>query len=193
MKKRAWLFLAVGAAVILPAITAGSWVMTETLVQATSGEDFCTTCHGMAPFAESYRQDIHGGNNTKGLMAACVACHLPHDAPSHMLIAKAGTGIHDAWTQLLSVLWEPDWIGNLERRGEFVFDSGCLTCHANLAKATNPTPTAALSHQSYFASQDRMQCVTCHTQVGHKDLLTHLPAAPVADKRPQTVKEIITQ
>lgn len=178
MKTRNWMFLVLGLCLAAPVLVAGSWILTQGALESTAGAQFCSVCHTMRPFAASYAADIHGGANPKGLMAACANCHLPHTGPTDYLIAKAKTGLVDVWGELLSVFGEPDWVANLDRRGTFVYDSGCLTCHARLAEAPDQPPTAAFGHQTYFASHGGMQCVTCHMHVGHKDLLDHLRPPP---------------
>jgi cytochrome c-type protein NapC len=174
MRKWFWLGLSLFALASFSILMAGGWVLTEAAIQATSDRDFCTTCHSMEPFAKAYDQDVHGGRNPGGLAAACVDCHLPHDSPGAYLIAKVRTGIHDGWAELMSVFSEPDWIGNLERRADYVYDSGCMKCHSNLRDAPGATPGATFAHQAYFQDDSNLVCVTCHAHVGHKDLLTYL-------------------
>ncbi len=181
MKTFKWLSITLAAALLLSLFVSASWVVTENVVQATSGQEFCSVCHTMKPFAETYAQDIHGGNNPQGLSAACADCHLPHDSQSGYLIAKVKTGIHDGWAEIVALFKEPDWIGNLENRESYVYDSGCLRCHTHLDRAEGQTPTGAFGHQTYFKSAGAMHCVTCHTQVGHRDLLARLsPESAIA-------------
>ena len=174
MRTLKWLSIGLGSLALLAIVITGSWSLTESLVQATSDEEFCAICHTMRPFAETHAQDIHGGNNPRGLSAACADCHLPHDSPSRYLFAKAETGVRDIWAELIAIFSEPDWIAKLEQRESYVYDSGCLKCHTHLDQAPDQSPTALFGHQTYFKSEGAMHCVTCHTQVGHKDLLTRL-------------------
>ncbi|RKT43729.1 cytochrome c3 family protein [Thiocapsa rosea] len=174
--KRKWLLTTLGVLGLLSVgiLMTGGWILVEGAVQATSGRDFCTTCHSMEPFALAYDQDVHGGRNPRGLKAACVDCHLPHESPGQYLAAKVTTGIRDGWAELRSVFREPDWIGLLERRAEYVYDSGCIMCHAALEDAPAEDPTTALAHAAYFQAGSNFRCVTCHAHVGHKDLMTYL-------------------
>jgi cytochrome c-type protein NapC len=172
---RTWLVLGTPVLIILiSAGMAGGWALTDTVIEATSDRAFCTVCHSMEPFAQAYDQDSHGGRNPGGVAAACVDCHLPHTGPVRYLAAKVHTGLHDGWAQVLSLFKEPDWVGNLDRRADYVYDSGCLRCHARLRDATSDDPTAAFAHQTYFQQGSNMHCVTCHAHVGHKDLLSVL-------------------
>ncbi|WPL18460.1 Cytochrome c-type protein TorC [Thiorhodovibrio winogradskyi] len=174
--------------VLVPAVMAMSWVGTETVIQQTSDAPFCTSCHSMTPFAETHAKDVHGGNNAGGVVAQCTDCHLPHDSPRNYLVAKVQTGLHDAMTQGISWLDPVDWIGNLEDRGDFVYDSGCLRCHGALKQATQGDEAALAAHKAYFAEEQPDQCVSCHTQVGHQDLraaieehFRHLPTSDDSD------------
>lgn len=175
MKTLKWLSVSLVGILLLSVFVSGSWIVTDTALQATSGDEFCSLCHTMKPFAEAYSEDIHGGKNPKGLSAACADCHLPHDSRSGYLFAKAKTGIYDVWREMLALFEEPDWIGNLANRERYVYDSGCLRCHSRLQQAENPaSPTATFGHGLYFKSNGAMHCVSCHTHVGHKDLLARL-------------------
>jgi len=174
MKIIKWLLILLFVALLLGGLASGGWILTETAVQATSDKAFCGRCHSMQPFVASYEQGVHGGKNPQGLVAQCVDCHLPHDSPTSYLVAKVRTGAHDAWSQMLSIFKEPDWIGNLERRSEFVYDSGCLTCHVQLEQATVDNAAARVSHRTYFGGDGSAACVDCHQHIGHKDLLAHL-------------------
>ena len=192
MKKITWLMITLGIILVLSVVVSGSWIRTEGGVQATADEGFCGRCHSMRPFVETHALDVHGGANTKGLRAQCADCHLPHAGPATYLIAKARTGLWDVWAEVLTVFRTPDWIDKLEHRTDFVYDSGCRSCHARLAEAPNQTPTAAFGHKTYFASGGAMHCVTCHTQVGHRDLMARLtPSA--ADTSAQSGQPVATQ
>ncbi|MBK1646291.1 hypothetical protein CKO25_16885 [Thiocapsa imhoffii] len=179
-RHRIWLVV-LGVTMLIPIVTIGGWTLTETAIQATSDHAFCTSCHVMEPFALAYDADVHGGQNAGGLVAHCVDCHLPHETPGGYLLAKIQTGVHDLMSQMLLVFREPDWIGNLERRAEYVFDSGCLNCHANLREAPNPNPAVVFAHRAYFQEGSNLVCVTCHAHVGHKDLLAHLTGTVTRD------------
>lgn len=193
MKTLKWLSILLGGALLLSAFVSGSWVLTETALQATSGEQFCSVCHTMRTFAEAYSDDTHGGNNPKGLSAACTDCHLPHEGQVGYLLAKAKTGIYDVWAEVAALFKEPDWIGNLERRNGYVYDSGCLSCHSRLERAVARSPTAAFGHETYFKSGGAMHCVSCHTHVGHRDLLARLAPSPEVGGKPADQAEAVQE
>ena len=75
MKSLTKIKLAIAVAVVVPAIVLVSWVVTDSIVHATSGEEFCGGCHTMTPMVKSYREDVHGGAGDKGVKAKCTQCH----------------------------------------------------------------------------------------------------------------------
>ena len=192
MKTLKWSLIGFGAVAVLVVVMAGSWSLTERVIQATSDETFCGLCHSMRPFAETHALDVHGGRNPGGVSAACADCHLPHDSPWVYLVAKAETGIKDLLAEPVAFFREPDWIGRLSQRESYVYDSGCLTCHKHLERAIDQTPAAIFGHQTYFAGLEtgtRMQCVTCHIHVGHRDLLARLSPPGTTDAGSAEVRE----
>jgi cytochrome c-type protein NapC len=179
------LVVLLGALAVLGVFAIASWSLTESAIQATSDTAFCGVCHSMKPFVETHLLDVHGGQNPKGLSAACADCHLPHDSPTTYLLAKVRMGVYDVGAELVAFFREPDWIGKLQQRQSFVHDSGCLKCHAHLDRLAIQTTTAAFAHKLYLTGGSGMQCVTCHLHVGHKDLLARLsPGLAVTDSAP---------
>ncbi|MBN1377737.1 MAG: NapC/NirT family cytochrome c [Gammaproteobacteria bacterium] len=150
------------------------WVVTESVFEHTGGPDFCGGCHTMQPLVKSFRDDKHGGNNQFGVAAECVDCHLPHESKFHYVLAKTGYGLHDIWAQTFYNLDKIDWLGKRELREDFVYDSGCIACHKDLERASMPNPKAFVAHKPYFMGEIEQQCVSCHQNVGHKNLLDHL-------------------
>ncbi|MEY6432756.1 NapC/NirT family cytochrome c [Thioalkalicoccus limnaeus] len=177
---RRWmiLFLVLVVLAAIPLLMAASWVVTQSALDATSGEPFCGSCHVMAPLVAAYREDVHGGNNDQGLAARCTDCHVPHDSARNHLIGKVATSLHSGWGQVTYSIGlnKIDWQAKREDRARFVFDSGCLMCHAELDRDTNPHYPI---HSLYFADPEAMACVTCHPKVGHHDLDSRLaPPTP---------------
>jgi cytochrome c-type protein NapC len=91
------------------------------------------------------------------------------------LISKMETGFHNLWVQYTSDLSKIDWEKKRTRREEFVYDSGCLHCHKNLERATMGSNRAFVAHKPYFLKTTKKKCVTCHQNVGHKELIEKLP------------------
>jgi len=170
-KKRKWPYWLGGfTAVLLIAIV--SWMMIETGIEVTSRADFCGTCHVMEPMVASFEASMHGGNNPRGITSACTDCHVSHENVFAHFIGKARSGTHDVWVTLTTNEAENDWQALRLERERYVYDSGCLTCHQNLEKATADSE----AHTKYFAGEINSQCVSCHDEVGHSNLNKYLIA-----------------
>lgn len=139
-------------------------------VEKTAGENFCSSCHTMKPMVESYKLDVHGGNNQFGFKAQCTDCHLPHNNAANYLLTKAQTGINDVFFESFTNTSKINWQEKLKQPNKFVYDSGCLKCHSNLQEESLQNQRAFLAHRAYFAKTTTQSCVDCHSNVGHKDL-----------------------
>lgn len=170
MKNRKKVFYILVSITILFVVIILSWMAIETGIEVTSHADFCSFCHSMQPMVDSYLASTHGGNNDRGIMSACTDCHVSHDNVFSHFIGKAQSGTHDAWVTLTTNMEEHDWQGLREKREEYVYDSGCLTCHRNLEEATRDMR----EHDDYFAGTIDDKCVTCHAEVGHSNLNKYL-------------------
>jgi len=185
-KKLIWLLgiVLVGA----PIVVTASWLVTQTMIEATSGEKFCGDCHSMKPMAAAYREDRHGGKNGRGFQAKCSQCHLPHGNKLHYFVRKGYNGMKDVFAELTYVD-SINWEARRNDRERYVYDSGCLQCHSNLANAEPENELgmvkpkkffaglSVVAHKEYFAGTIKRQCVSCHIHVGHKNLSQHLNAA----------------
>jgi len=166
--------ISVFAAVAL-VVVALSWASMDTGIHATSDYEFCTSCHSHQPLATSYREDLHGGNNSAGWRATCSDCHISHKNSLSYLWVKGIHGVVDPTMELMKEPHEIDWHENRSRREHYVYDSGCLQCHKYLKERTQANRRSFLPHRAYFAEgQKGMTCVGCHQHVGHSNLGIHL-------------------
>jgi cytochrome c-type protein NapC len=147
-----------------------SWMTVETGVEITSHADFCIGCHTMEPMIKSYHDSVHGGQNERGVMAACTDCHVSHENIFAHFMGKAQSGTHDAWVTLTQDEANLDWQAKRENHNEYVYDSGCLTCHRNLEAVAG----GGTYHKTYFEGKTGSQCVDCHAEVGHDNLNKYL-------------------
>lgn len=168
-RKRKWTYWVGGIAALFLVVVI-SWMVLETGIEITSRAEFCGVCHVMEPMVESFKASTHGGNNPRGITSACTDCHVSHQNVFTHFVGKARSGTHDIWVVLTTDETKNDWQALRERREEYVYDSGCLTCHQNLEKATADTK----EHTYYFAGQIDEQCVSCHEEVGHSNLNKYL-------------------
>lgn len=169
MKKKTFLKI-IGILIALFLVSFGSWMSIEFTVELTSDAFFCGKCHPMEPMIDSYMASTHGGNNSHGVMAACTDCHVSHESLVSHILGKAKSGSHDVWVMYTQDTSQIDWETKRLRREEFVYDSGCLTCHQNLENATQGNTKAFIAHKAYFLGETEDQCVSCHQHVGHKNL-----------------------
>lgn len=173
MPRRPRLKVALIIIACLGVFVAASWAVVDTVIHATGDDEFCTSCHSHYPIGTSYREDVHGGNNPVGWKATCSDCHIPQDNALHYLWVKGVHGVVDPLMELIKDPYDIDWHGNREHRTDYVYDSGCLKCHAKLQSATEGNTKSFLGHRSYFSGND-LQCVECHQNVGHHRLGHHL-------------------
>jgi cytochrome c-type protein NapC len=156
-------------------VVAASWALVDTGIHATGDHEFCSDCHSHQPIGSSYRASLHGGNNPVGWRATCSQCHIPQGNALHYLWVKGVHGVVDPTMEILKDSYDIDWHGNRQRREEYVYDSGCLSCHLYLQDTSLANFKAFLPHRRYFASDD-LSCVGCHPHVGHNLLGRHLEA-----------------
>ncbi len=177
MVSRGFLFKSAITLAAIGAFITFSWAMVDTAFHATGDYEFCTGCHSHLPIGTSYREDLHGGNNTVGWRASCSDCHISHDSAFHYIWVK---GIHGVVDPTMEILKKPhqqkiDWHGNRERREHYVYDSGCLGCHKYLQEQSKASAKSFRPHRKYFSGTEKdLTCVACHKHVGHANLGIHL-------------------
>jgi len=166
-----WIFVLGGVVGLLAALGIAE------VTHSTAGEETCSKCHTMEPMVQSYRKDIHGGANPKGLKAECNDCHLPHSSATGYFMSKMKISLHDAWAQMTYDKDKIDWAGKRAHAKDFVFESGCTSCHGNLETSGVQAGKAFNAHRDYYAGRTTEKtCIECHEHVGHKDLGLYLNA-----------------
>ncbi|MBN1303681.1 MAG: NapC/NirT family cytochrome c [Anaerolineales bacterium] len=168
MKKRIIYWL--GGAAVFFVLVILSWMTVETGIEVSSRATFCGACHAMEPMVNSYRDNTHGGNNPRGITAACTDCHVSHENLLAHFVGKARSGTHDIWVTVTRDEMAIDWQAKRAEHNEYVYDSGCLTCHQELEKATQDKG----QHENYFVGITDSQCVDCHAEIGHSNLNMYL-------------------
>ncbi len=111
----------------------------------------CVNCHIMNDEFASWQKGPHHGS------AKCVDCHLPHEMVPK-LAAKSANGYHHSKGFTLQDFHEPIMIKPGNAR---ILQANCLRCHGDLV------------HQIVSGSttdRDAVQCVHCHSSVGHGPL-----------------------
>lgn len=145
------------------------------IIHATSDDKFCSSCHEwMDTFVSTYHKDTHGGANKNGVKASCVSCHLPHDSYVKYVFTKAKNGVSEVAVMLTSKAENANWQENRKNRENFVYDSGCLDCHKTILDINQTNKNIDDMHAIYVKFKDdktqKLSCVSCHKNVGHKEL-----------------------
>ena len=165
-RKGWWFGLAAGVVLTIVAVLASGF-----MIENTSKDSFCASCHVMEPFRTAWQQAVHGGNNNKGFSAQCTDCHLPHDNFLRYLVTKAKSGTNDFIQNFRIDGATYDWAGRAEeRRTEFTFESACRRCHHDLTPTGLPMG-GLIAHRTFLLGETNKTCVDCHSHVGHKNLI----------------------
>ncbi len=144
---------------------------TASIVKSTSTVDFCASCDEMQIFYDTWEKSIHGKAKKGVIKAKCVDCHLPHNGIVTYLLDKAKFGIHDYTVHISKK--ELDWEAKWKTRKpdvQMAYESGCRKCHKNLIAPGIPLK-AFKAHRKYELGETRKNCISCHKDAGHGDLL----------------------
>lgn len=146
-------------------------------MHAVSSNEFCASCHTMAPMAETFASSPHGGGGSKGIVANCVDCHLPVSNVVEELYVKGSSGMRHMWGEYVLGMESLDYQELHKKRTDFVYDSGCESCHQKLESravaANESSPIADQVHQLAFNKRDSdpgYQCASCHYDIAHPNL-----------------------
>ena len=136
-------------------------------IRKTEGGDFCAKCHTMKLMTQAHNRSPHGGNNKFGISAQCVDCHLPHDTLAHYMISKIHFGVRDLYLEFFTDTSDINWTKKREYAKEFVFNSGCLSCHSQLNHSLmeNIDPKVVEKADNHTL---KTSCIECHPNVGHR-------------------------
>ena len=154
-----------------------AFLFTE-VIHATGDEKFCGSCHEMGTFVETYERDTHGGANAVGVKAECTTCHLPQDSSIDYVASKAVSGTKELVMHLTGNYSEEEYYENRKNREDFVYSSGCISCHQGVESGEMKTDNenAKKMHTYYLSKKGtdtKIECVSCHTDVGHNGELRH--------------------
>lgn len=168
MKKKYLIFGGLISAGILAGLLIS--LISAEIIMKTSGMEFCGSCHSMQPMAKTFSKDIHGGNNSAGIVADCSTCHLPNSSVVSYIFAKAAHGVKDVFAETFTDTSQIDWEAR-RKEGGMVYDEGCMSCHRAIMDENPDRSMLTKMHNMYEMSQETenpMTCLSCHTQVGHK-------------------------
>ena len=163
---------------------AGSYVS----IQATSTNEFCTSCHSMQAFTlPEYQQSSHY-RNEYGIVAQCADCHIPHEwGPK--IVRKVTAGIRDIYGEMTGVIdtreeYEAHRYAMAETVWEYMRSTDsreCRNCHQrDHMDFEGQDRRAGRAHQRAFESGEKT-CIDCHTGVAHVEPEAPMPTLPATE------------
>lgn len=166
-------FLLLGLIVLGGVLGLGAAGISASLIESTSTNEFCVSCHEMTWPQATYRSQPHF-RSASGVRPGCKDCHIPHDGWFNTMTAKLTQGTRDIWLHMMGKLDTPEKYQ--EHRAELAKrvwarleknDSGtCRNCHvAEAMDLEKQGPAAALMHAK--AQEGGVTCIQCHKGIGH--------------------------
>ena len=152
-----------------------AWQQFNNVMDATSTEEFCVSCHSMETPLEELKQTVHWSNSS-GVRATCPDCHLPHDktakyarkmqASREVLAELSGKYNEEgSFEEHRAEMAEREW-ARFAANGS----KECKNCHSydrmNFEKMSKAAQKAMKP-----AAERNQSCVDCHKGIAH-----HLPA-----------------
>ena len=160
-KKRNLILLAAGMIIGAFFILAGRRVM-----EITSTDDFCFSCHIHPHATTSWKGSTHY-DNQRGIVVHCVECHLPPKGRHH-LWEKAMTGLRDVYGAWFKDTSDMNW--ELKSMPEYAvkhtYEESCIGCHQNLF-TKGMSELGENAHIYYTENPGDLACINCHLNVGH--------------------------
>lgn len=152
-----------------------AWQQFNNVMDATSTEEFCVSCHSMETPLEELKQTVHWSNNS-GVRATCPDCHLPHDkTPKYARKMQASREVlaelsgkyneEGSFEEHRAEMAEREW-ARFAANGS----KECKNCHSydrmNFEKMSKAAQKAMKP-----AAERNQSCIDCHKGIAH-----HLPA-----------------
>ena len=152
--------------------------MFNQVVDYTSSNDFCASCHVHPQATQSWKLGNHFDTKS-GFFANCVDCHLPPGGLDY-LQAKISTGMRDVYGVVFKDVSEMNWQlkSTRDAAAGHVYKASCLKCHQNLFPRTLSTKGED-AHLYYDQNKEKLRCINCHLQTGH----FHQQSIITADKK----------
>lgn len=141
------------------------------LVEATSTDQFCNSCH-IHPQAElSWKKSVHY-DNSAGMHVHCVDCHLPPKGEGY-LSHKIKTGLRDVYGMWFKDSADFNWDAKskLDQAVHHTYELSCKKCHVNLFPA-DLNKKGSDAHLYYLNQTEKgadIHCINCHLNAGHYD------------------------
>ena len=154
------------------AVGIGTWAGGSAFLEHTSTNEYCTSCHELAPVIEEYEQSTHF-MNASGVRAACADCHVPQAFwPSvvdhaHALVElyrhydgtiETREAFEEHRLRLAQQVWDEMESSNSRE---------CRTCHIAEAFDFEAQSRSARAEMEPLAGEHGGNCITCHRGIVH--------------------------
>ncbi len=150
-------------------------VLSGQVMEYTSTDEFCMSCHVHPHAEDNWRLSTHYDNKS-GIVVHCVQCHLPPPGNFRHLTAKAVTGIRDVYAFLFKDTDQINWEAKrqLEAALKHTYEESCIDCH-QLLFPLQLSEEGMHAHLYYEENQEALNCLNCHLYVGHYSEVAHEP------------------
>lgn len=139
------------------------------VINYTSTDEYCVSCHVHTYADNSWKQSIHY-YNASGVRTHCVECHLPPKESINYLYEKGRTGLKDLYSFYFKDRASFDWESRrtLEYAVKITYNESCLKCHQTIF-TKGLSEEAGTAHLYYEANAEKLnlQCINCHQFIGH--------------------------
>jgi formylglycine-generating enzyme len=148
-------------------------VFSGKVMDYTSTDQFCMSCHVHPHAEENWRLSSHYDNKS-GIVVHCVQCHLPPSGTLAHFSAKAKTGLRDAYAMIFKDTDKINWEAKrqLEAALKHTYEKSCISCHQNLFPL-QLSQEGMHAHLYYEENRHELNCLNCHLHVGHFSEVAH--------------------
>jgi formylglycine-generating enzyme required for sulfatase activity len=142
-------------------------ILSAKVMDYTSTDEFCMSCHVHPHAEENWRLSTHYDNKS-GIVVHCVECHLPPPGNFDHFSAKAVTGLRDVYGMVFKDTDKINWEAKrqLSAAIKHTYEESCISCHQNLFPL-QLSEEGMHAHLHYDNNRDELNCLNCHLHVGH--------------------------
>lgn len=148
-----------------------SWQKFNDVMDATSTEEFCISCHSMQQPFNELKNSPHW-SNTAGVTATCSDCHLPHDKTAKF--ARKMQASREVLAELMGKYkeegsFEKHRLEMAEREWKRFAANGskeCKNCHS-YERMNFENMSLAAQKAMKPAAERNQSCIDCHKGIAH--------------------------
>lgn len=150
-------------------------ILSNKMIDYTSTDEFCMSCHVHPHAEDAWRLSTHYDNKS-GIVVHCVECHLPPPGSLNYLKTKAVTGARDVYGTIFKDPEKINWAAKrqLSQAVKHTFQESCKSCHQNLFPI-QLSEEGMQAHLYYADNEEELNCLNCHLHVGHYSDIPHEP------------------